>query len=81
MCSKCVELFHCPVGEQRSVELFHMKNENGDNGRVVMALDRYLHCKDAYIVADVTMAGKHANLPVDISYCPFCGTRLRDPLP
>lgn len=81
MCSKCAELLVCPVGEKRTVELFRIHNEKGDSGVVTMALDRYPYCKDAYIVTEVIVGNTHTNLPVDISYCPFCGTKLRDPLP
>lgn len=76
MCNKCEQLINCPSGEKRVVEVDRVVNGHGDVGIISMVLDRDYAGVNAFITTEVFMDETYANMPIDISYCPFCGEKL-----
>lgn len=76
MCNKCEQLVNCPSGEKRVMEVDRSVNDHGDVGITSMVLDRDYAGTNVFITTEVFMDEVYANMPIDISYCPFCGEKL-----
>lgn len=79
-CEYCAPLLACPVGEKRRVYVCGDRTHylTGNHDLTEMVLVRYEDHTDVFIHTDYSTDGYYHNTAYDITYCPFCGRKLKE---